>query len=158
MDVCKRSARIFGRYHTRDKNVSKVMNTEQIIVHEIMTKQLIWYGHEAVWERNKFGYSKKKMKVTSKIMKRWHTKWKYKMRFAWRPLFRQTRVSIRCCRAHIRTEKVIYINAFVWADNLVPGVYISFRFSSQLIILYWNVCSLYFLLLFNIIISPKRNA
>lgn len=45
MDFWRRSAGISRRDHVRNERVREIMNAEQNIVHEIMTKQLVWYGH-----------------------------------------------------------------------------------------------------------------
>nr|XP_018916932.1 PREDICTED: uncharacterized protein LOC109043975 [Bemisia tabaci] len=45
MDFWRRSAGISRRDHVRNERVREIMNAEQNIVHEIMTEQLVWYGH-----------------------------------------------------------------------------------------------------------------
>ena len=45
MDFWRRSAGITRRDHVRNERVHEIMDAKQTIVHEIMTKQLVWYGH-----------------------------------------------------------------------------------------------------------------
>ncbi|CAH0385949.1 unnamed protein product [Bemisia tabaci] len=45
MDFWRRSAGISRRDHARNERGREIMNAEQNIVHEIVTKQLVRYGH-----------------------------------------------------------------------------------------------------------------
>ena len=45
MDFWRRSAGISRRDHVRNERVREIMDAKETIVHEIMTKQLVWYGH-----------------------------------------------------------------------------------------------------------------
>ena len=45
MDFWRRSAGISRRDHVRNERVREIIDAKQTIVHEIMTKQLVWYGH-----------------------------------------------------------------------------------------------------------------
>ena len=45
MDFWRRSAGISRKDRVRNETVREIMDAKQTIVHDIMTKQLIWYGH-----------------------------------------------------------------------------------------------------------------
>ncbi len=45
MDFWRRSAGISRRERVRNERVREIMGVEGTIVHDIMTKQLVWYGH-----------------------------------------------------------------------------------------------------------------
>lgn len=45
MDFWRRSAGISRKDRVRNETVRDIMDAKQTIVHDIMTKQLIWYGH-----------------------------------------------------------------------------------------------------------------
>lgn len=46
MDLWRRSASISRRNRTQNETAWEIMDAKQIIVHDIMIKQLIWYGHD----------------------------------------------------------------------------------------------------------------
>ena len=45
MDFWRRSAGILRRDHIRNEKVREIMGVKNDIVHDIRSKQLVWYGH-----------------------------------------------------------------------------------------------------------------